>query len=578
MKSFTTKLVLGCTGVIFTSFLVVYILFNVLVAGYIRAEAEREFAAVTGDVTTIAFTHYLTHSGRVLHNSDEMTGAELHILPGAAGRFEVQFDLAADLVVPELGEWIGFGGQFDTEDMSTDDIRTALEEMGIFYIAVGEDAAVEGQMAIMRPDDSWRVGEEFVGVRLVEGQSRISLPMMDFETMMTFRPARRSVINVDTVVLSYTGEILTPSQVHTNPEQWAEIEFVSGFFIANQDRFADDAMVMATAANSSYYIRAMAQARAPESVSVLLFSDTSAATEFTNSMNRILGVLLAVSGLLSLGISITMSVRFKRAIGRLCSHAATIGQGNFTETAGVFKDTEFNRLSQSMDSMSGMLQTYENNQKQFFQNASHEMRTPLMSIQGYAEGILEDIFDKDEAAGVILSEGQKMTDLVSELLYVSRMDSERTEDVAYGAINVGGMGLLYECCERVKPIAQKFDKQVVIESRLQDVLVAADEEKLERAILNVLSNAIRYADSVVTVNYGVTDEMLEIVIADDGAGIAVDDLPRIFERFYKGDDGNVGLGLAISKDIVKGFGGRIKAENGIDGGAVFTVSLPVVGD
>jgi signal transduction histidine kinase len=333
---------------------------------------------------------------------------------------------------------------------------------------------------------------------------------------------------------------------------------------------------MATSANSSYYMRAAFQAFGPDTVSVLLFTDVSAAMAFTTSMNRILGILLAASGLLSLAISIAMSARFRRAIVRLCRHADTIGRGHFTQTAGVFKDTEFNRLSKSMDNMADMLQTYESNQKQFFQNASHEMRTPLMSIQGYAEGILSDVFDKDEAAGVILSEGQKMTDLVSELLYVSRMDSESIGEMAIETLDV--KALLYECGERVKPIAHKEDKQVVIQAGAQDIFVAADEEKLERAVLNVLSNAIRYAESTVTVNCLVAEDKVEIVVADDGAGIAAEDLPHIFERFYKGENGNVGLGLAISKDIVKGLGGSMKAENGADGGAVFTVSLPVVGD
>jgi signal transduction histidine kinase len=311
-------------------------------------------------------------------------------------------------------------------------------------------------------------------------------------------------------------------------------------------------------------------------VTILLYTDISSAVAFKDGMNQRLGLLLIFSGVLSLGISIVMSKRFKQAILKLSRHAESIGHGNFNDTAGVFKYTEFSELSKSMDNMSNMLHAYESRQKQFFQNVSHELRTPLMSIQGYAEGILADIFNKDEAAGIILSEGHKMTELVSSLLYLSRIDEGMDAPLNISSIDV--KNLLSTCYERVKPIAAKSEKQIKTDSQ-ESIILDTDEEKLERAVINILSNAIRHGSSVVRISYRATGTDVEIKIQDDGKGIDKSDLPHIFERFYKGENGNSGLGLAISNDIIKSLGGRLRAENlpYPESGAVFTINLPMKG-
>ena len=103
----------------------------------------------------------------------------------------------------------------------------------------------------------------------------------------------------------------------------------------------------------------------------------------------------------------------------------------------------------------------------------------------------------------------------------------------------------------------------------------SDTEKLERAIINILSNAIRHAHSKVEIRCDVSEKEIEIAIHDDGDGIDEKDLPHLFERFYKGENGSSGLGLAISKDIVTGLGGRITAENMLkpQHGAKFTIQM-----
>jgi len=538
MKSFTKKLVLNCTGVIFISFLVVYFLFNVLVSSYIRAEAERE---LSGGMTDVVSLTYAFPSFGLIHVPENIFTMESSDAWVAAG---------TDVVSPSIGIRIG---EFR-------DVEPFTNIGGRFEIELR-------QRMVTMPNIHWSFTEPPIPVR--EGEMTVE------GIFTTLRPVRQhSFVNTDVIVIDDQNEIITPLLDFLPASQRAEVEFLVGYYLSNQSRFnANNDMVRVAGANRTYYLSTVSQALNDGTFSILMYTDISSAMVFTNSMNRILGLLLAVSGLLSLVISIAMSTKFKRAIVRLCNYAETIGRGKFNESAGSFNDAEFNQLAKSMDNMSNMLQAYENNQKQFFQNASHELRTPLMSIQGYAEGILKDIFSKEEAVGVILLEGQKMAGLVDELLYVSRMDSNT--EVVVSALDV--KELLYECCERVKPIAQQAGKQVTLQPLPQEIFVNADEEKLERAIMNVLSNAVRHASSDVGVKYNVVGDNVEIVVEDDGDGVSSEDMPHIFERFYKGENGNYGLGLAISKDIIRNLGGGIVAGNRLlpEMGAVFTVTLPV---
>jgi len=550
MNSFTKKLVLYCTGVIFLSFMVVYFLFNVLVSNYIRAEAERELYSGIRDAVGISNRLVPSgmvgafHPGEITHVQQFPNGLRISGIP----IYQIQdiprlprhsgvnsFAIAGILPHPrfiELGPVTGFPGMRQTPGA-----WNSITIHGMEYIPANE-------FSIQFELSYWAA-----------------------------RPAGGSIITTNVIMINDVDEIISPFLDFTTSDKRIEIEFLSNFYLDNRDRFANEEMVMATMANNSFYLRAVSQEIAQNPVSILLYTDISSAVAFQNSMNRILGLLLVLSGMISLAISILMSARFKSAIVKLCAYAETIGRGNFTEKAGTFKDTEFDQLSKSMDNMSNMLQAYENNQKQFFQNVSHELRTPLMSIQGYAEGILEDIFTKEEAASIILSEGQKMTGLVSELLYVSRIDNH--EEAAKALLDV--KNLLNECCECVKPIAQKSEKQLSVESFAHEIKVEANEEKLERAVINVLSNAIRHAKSDVKISCKTTGSNLEIIIEDDGDGINPEDLPHIFERFYKGENGNYGLGLAISRDIIKSLHGNITAQNlpAPKTGAQFTIALPM---
>ena len=209
-------------------------------------------------------------------------------------------------------------------------------------------------------------------------------------------------------------------------------------------------------------------------------------------------------------------------------------------------------------------------QQTFFQNASHELKTPLMAIQGYAEGIQAGVMDAGGAAEVILAESDRMTELVEELLDISKIDMGR-QQLALSEMDV--RELLYDSIRAVEPIAAS-GITIAPDFPEEPVMVSCDDIQLRRAVTNILSNGLRYACSELRLTCRADKRHVTIRIQDDGDGIAEEDLPHIFDRFYMGKSGKSGIGLALTKEIVHLHRGTIRAYNG-ETGAVFEISIPV---
>ena len=210
-------------------------------------------------------------------------------------------------------------------------------------------------------------------------------------------------------------------------------------------------------------------------------------------------------------------------------------------------------------------------QQTFFQNASHELKTPLMAIQGYAEGIQAGVMDTGGAAEVILAESDRMTELVDELLDISKIDMGR-QPLALSEMDI--RELLYDSIRAVEPTAAAGGIAIVPDFPETPVMVSCDDTRLRRAVTNILSNGVRYARSKLRLTCRPDKRNVIIRIQDDGDGIAEEDLPHIFDRFYMGRSGKSGIGLALTKEIIHLHKGTIRAYNG-DSGAVFEISIPV---
>ena len=209
-------------------------------------------------------------------------------------------------------------------------------------------------------------------------------------------------------------------------------------------------------------------------------------------------------------------------------------------------------------------------QQTFFQNASHELKTPLMAIQGYAEGIQAGVMDAGGAAEVILAESDRMTELVEELLDISKIDMGR-QRLTLSETDI--RELLYDGIRAVEPIAAG-GITIVPDFPEEPVMVSCDDTQLRRAVTNILSNGVRYARSELRLTCRADKRHVTIRIQDDGDGIAEEDIPHIFDRFYMGRSGKSGIGLALTKEIIHLHRGTIRAYNG-ETGAVFEISIPV---
>jgi len=260
-----------------------------------------------------------------------------------------------------------------------------------------------------------------------------------------------------------------------------------------------------------------------------------------------------------------------KPIEKLSIFARNIGDGNFTPNTFEFKEKELADLNTALNKSVRQLGVYDNEQKAFFQNVSHELRTPLMSIKCYAEGISFDIMNPKQASETILQETDKLSDLVTDLLYIAKIDNITT---VYTTEKVNLVELIHNSAVRQQAMAEKNQVQFSFDFAQDNIPYEGVSELISRAIDNLISNAIRYATSTITLSCKINDRCIKIDIADDGNGISTEIKPHIFERFVKGKGGNNGIGLSIVKSIAEQHKGYVTAENTENGGAIFTIVLP----
>ena len=260
-----------------------------------------------------------------------------------------------------------------------------------------------------------------------------------------------------------------------------------------------------------------------------------------------------------------------KTLRSLCQNAAAIGAGSFDEMTTAFSLREPESLRQSMNAMVRQLRHADEVQRDFFQNVSHELRNPLMSICGYAQGIEQNVFPQPrQAAHTILEESDRLTKLVGSLLTLSRIESgQHAPELA--PLCVGEC--MEDCLDRAAGAALQKNIRLCYTAPEKRLFVLGNEELFAQVAENLLSNAIRYAHATVEVACTEKDGWIQVTVADDGDGIDEKDLPRIFERCYKGKGGHFGIGLAIARSAAEQMQGTLSAMNRESGGACFTWTL-----
>ncbi|MBO5518114.1 MAG: HAMP domain-containing protein [Firmicutes bacterium] len=230
-------------------------------------------------------------------------------------------------------------------------------------------------------------------------------------------------------------------------------------------------------------------------------------------------------------------------------------------------------------------QKLEDMQRDFVANVSHELKTPLTTIKSYTETLMDGAVDDPDTArsflGIVDNEADRMNRLVKDLLQLSRLE-QRQERMNFLEGNI--VALVRQCMVKVEMTAQQKGHQLnALFDEKMNIRVLMDRDRMEQVILNVLSNAIKYTPDGGRIDVDIDSDgrEVQIIVSDNGIGISEEELPRIFERFYRVDKarsrkmGGTGLGLAITKQIVEEHQGTITAESTLGKGTKFIIALRV---
>ena len=313
-----------------------------------------------------------------------------------------------------------------------------------------------------------------------------------------------------------------------------------------------------------------------ESAYWIIYVDITGLSNFAREINLFLIILVLIMFFVAVFVAFFLSSSITQPIQKLGQLALNMGRGDFASIDYRFMDREFEDLNMVLNKSAKQLDVYDAEQKAFFQNVSHELRTPLMSIQCYAEGIQCGLMEPKNASETILFETQRLAEMVKDLLYISKIGNITTN---YNIERADLAEIIRECITRHKAMAEARNLRIIHNFDEEELFLECTSELISRAVDNLLSNAIRYAASEITVSCLKSSANINIIVRDDGEGIDGELLPHIFERFFKGADGNHGIGLSIVKSIAEQHGGKAWAENisgeGGMSGAVFTITLPV---
>ncbi len=246
---------------------------------------------------------------------------------------------------------------------------------------------------------------------------------------------------------------------------------------------------------------------------------------------------------------------------------------------------EVQELTRAFNSMISRTQASQKSQREFVANVSHELKTPLTSVQGFAQALLDGTADSSEsrqqAAQVIYDESARMHRMVLDLLDLARLDAG-TADITMAPVNMST--LLNAIAEKFTPQLQQAGVTVKVDVPATLSTVTADGDRLAQVFTNLMDNALKFTprDGLISLRASVANKEMLISVSDTGTGIPAEALAHIFDRFYQADPARrggerhgVGLGLAIAHEIVQAHGGRIGVRSRLGEGTTFDVYLPL---
>ena len=321
--------------------------------------------------------------------------------------------------------------------------------------------------------------------------------------------------------------------------------------------------------------------------------DTLAVTAITKTQERIFGPTAkwfvwssAASLLIAAIVALLLGRRLAQPVHAAVGATQSLARGErgvrLADPGGRPGD-ELSILAQSINSMADQLERAKDQERQFLLSVSHDLRTPMTSIRGYAEAIRDGaIDDPRRAADVILGESQRLERLIGDLLDLARIDSNRFE---LDLVRVNVADLVVATIAGFRPELEEADLSLDVRvdpaTDGPDGEASLDPDRFAQVIANLITNAVSFAATTVTADISRDDTSIIVAIIDDGPGIRTDALGRIFERLYQADNqrtrrsGGSGLGLAIVSELVTAMSATVTARSDVGHGATFEIRIPI---
>jgi signal transduction histidine kinase len=294
------------------------------------------------------------------------------------------------------------------------------------------------------------------------------------------------------------------------------------------------------------------------------------AGDFFSSVNRAIAGSVVAAGLLALILGAVLSVQITSPLRQLKKAASAIAHGDLNQRVNITSHDEMGELGQTFNLMAESLANAETQRQRLVADVAHELRTPLAAIQGTLEGMQDGVLPLDEEQlAALYTETTLLNRLVGDLRLLSLAEAGQLK-LERQEIEPGDF--LERVVERAK--SQANPKNIRLETAIQAGLppVWIDSDRITQVLNNLISNALRYTPEggAITVQASLLEgDQLQVSVTDTGAGIDAENLPYVFDRFYRADksrtrsSGGSGLGLAIVRQLVEAHGGSVKAESPI---------------